>query len=49
MKKSFESVTLEEFDEFYLQPAIDLRSNIRRQMSIVDPEFSPNIAEIRVC
>ncbi len=46
---NLESVTLEEFDEFCLQPAIDLRSNIRRQMAILDPEFAPNIAEIRVC
>jgi len=46
---NLESVTLEQFDEYCLQPAIDLRSNIRRQMAIMDPEFSPNIADIRVC
>ncbi len=46
---NLEFVTIEEFDEFCLQPAIDLRSNIRRQMAIMDPEFSPKIADIRVC
>jgi len=43
------TVTLEEFNEFCLQPAIHLRSNIRRQMALVDPEFSPNIADIQIC
>ena len=42
------SVTLDLFNEFCLQPAIELRSNIRSQMAILDPEFSPNIAEIRI-
>ncbi|MFH2057946.1 MAG: BREX system Lon protease-like protein BrxL [Pseudomonadota bacterium] len=43
---NLDSVNLEEFNEFCLQPAIALRSNIRRQMAYLDPEFSPNIAEI---
>ena len=43
------TVSLPEFNEFCLQPAITLRSNIRRQMAIMDPEFSPNIAEIKLC
>ena len=42
------SVTTEEFDEFCLQPAVALRSNIRLQMAIMDPEFSPDVAEIMV-
>ena len=42
------TVSLPEFNEFCLQPAIDLRSNIRRQMAIMDSEFSPNIAEIKL-
>ncbi len=46
---NLDSVDLEEFNEFCLQPAIALRSNIRRQMAYLDPEFSPNIAEIRLC
>ena len=46
---NLEFVTLEEFNEYCLQPAIDLRSNMRRQMANVDPEFSPNIADIQVC
>ena len=46
---NLDSVTLEEFNEFCLQPAIELRSNIRRQMAILDPEFSPEIAEVRLC
>jgi ATP-dependent Lon protease len=45
---SLETVTLADFEVFCLQPAIELRSNIRRQMSILDPEFSPKIAEISV-
>ena len=40
------TAVLSEFNEFCLQPAIKLRSNIRRQMAIMDAEFSPNIAEI---
>ncbi len=43
-----ESVTLNNFENLCLKPAIELRSNIRRQMAILDPEFSPNIAEIRL-
>lgn len=46
---NLESITLEQFDEYCLQPAIDLRSNIRRQMAIMDPEFSPKLADILVC
>jgi len=46
---NLESVALDEFDKFCLQPAIDLRSNTRRQMAIMDPEFSPKIADIRLC
>lgn len=42
------SVTIDEFNEFCLKPAIALRANIRRQMAIMDPEFSPNVAEILV-
>lgn len=42
-------VSLEEFDEYCLQPAKELRLNIRRQMAYVDPEFSPNIADIQLC
>ena len=40
------SATIDYFNEFCLKPAIELRSNIRREMAILDPEFSPNIAEI---
>ena len=36
------------FNEYCLLPAIELRSNIRRQMAIMDPEFSPNIATIQL-
>jgi len=43
------SLSLEDFNEYCLKPAIDLRSTIRRQMAIMDPEFSPNIAEIKLC
>ncbi len=46
---NLESIDLDEFNEYCLQPAIDLRSNMRRQMANVDPEFSPNIADIQVC
>jgi ATP-dependent Lon protease len=42
------SVTTDEFHEFCLKLAIELRSNIRRQMAIMDPEFSQNVAEITV-
>jgi len=40
------SATIDYFNEFCLKPAIGLRSNIRREMAILDPEFSPKIAEI---
>ena len=46
---SLETVSLPAFEEFCLKPAIDLRSNIRRQMAILDPEFSPKIADIQIC
>ena len=46
---NLESIDLDEFNEYCLQPAIDLRSNMRHQMANVDPEFSPNIADIQVC
>jgi len=46
---NLDTVTLEEFNEFCLQPAIDLRSKLRQQMARLDPEFSPKIAEITVC
>lgn len=42
------SVTADDFHEFCLKPAIELRSNIRRQMAIMDPEYSQNVAEITV-
>lgn len=42
------NVSIEEFNEYCLQPAIALRSNIRRQMAIMDPEFSPKTALIAV-
>lgn len=39
--------TLELFDKNCLQPAIQLRSNIRRQLSIMDPgEYSPETADV---
>ncbi|QTA79053.1 CHP02688 [Desulfonema limicola] len=41
-------VSPEQFEKYCLKPAIELRSNIRRQMSIMDPEYSPKTAEIRV-
>lgn len=40
------SATIDYFNEFCLKPAIELRSNIRREMATLDPEFSPKIAEI---
>lgn len=46
---NLESVSLEQFNEYCLQPAIELRSNIRRQMAYLDSEFSPDIAHISVC
>ncbi len=45
---NLESVNLEKFHEFCLKPAISLRSNIRSQMAIMDPEFSSNIAQITI-
>ncbi|NWH06557.1 BREX system Lon protease-like protein BrxL [Desulfobacter latus] len=45
---NLDTVTLTNFEKFCLQPAIDLRSNIRRQMAMLDPEFSPNIADINI-
>ncbi len=42
------SLSLDQFNEFCLQPAIRLRSNIRHQMSIMDSEFSPDIADITI-
>lgn len=39
----------QDFERYCLNPAIEMRSNIRRQMAIMDQEFSPHIAEIRPC
>ncbi len=41
-------VTQELFNGLCLQPAIELRANIRSQMAIVDPEFAAGIAEIKI-
>jgi len=39
-------VTLQLFDEYCLKPAIELRGNVKRQLSILDPEFSYKVARI---
>jgi len=44
-----ESITIDLFNDYCLKPAIELRSIIRKQMAILDPEFSPNITEIKIC
>lgn len=41
-------VTKEQYRELCLLPAIQLRSNIRRQLSIMDAEFSPDIAHVNL-
>lgn len=42
-------VTNESFENYCLKPAVELRSNIRRQLSIMDPgEYSPRSAEVRL-
>lgn len=45
---NLDTVTLVDFEKFCLQPAINLRSNIRQQMALLDPEFSPKIADINI-
>ncbi|MBF0101535.1 MAG: BREX system Lon protease-like protein BrxL [Desulfobacterales bacterium] len=40
-------VSISEFEKFCLTPAIELRSNIRHQMALLDPEFSSIIAKIQ--
>jgi len=42
------TVTQELFLEFCLEPAIELRSNMRSQMAILDPEFSSKVAEVKL-
>ncbi|MBI9047159.1 MAG: BREX system Lon protease-like protein BrxL [Anaerolineaceae bacterium] len=44
-----DSIDLALFKEYCLDPAMELRSNIRSQMAALDPEFSPNIATIEIC
>ena len=50
MKLLWPDVTLatrELFQKYCLKPAIELRSNVRRQLSIMDPgEYSPCVAEV---
>jgi len=41
-------VTPELFNEYCLHPAKELRSRIRNQLSLVDEEYSPKLAEIEV-
>jgi len=43
------SVDLDQFYEYCVKPAIDLRSNMRHQMAIIDPEFTSDIADIQIC
>ncbi|MCI5130560.1 MAG: BREX system Lon protease-like protein BrxL [Candidatus Electrothrix sp. EH2] len=43
------NVSLDDFETCCLQPARDLRLNVRSQMARMDPEFSPEIARITVC
>jgi ATP-dependent Lon protease len=39
--------TPELFQQYCLKPAIELRSNVRKQLSIMDPgEYSPCVAEV---
>ena len=45
---NLQEITPEKFEKYCLSPAIELRQNIRRQMALLDPEFSPEIAEILV-
>jgi ATP-dependent Lon protease len=42
------SVTLSDFNEHCLEPAKALRSRIRRQLAMIDAEFSAELAEIDV-
>lgn len=42
------SVTLNDFEEYCLNPARDLRTNVRNQMVIMDPEFSPYVAQVTI-
>lgn len=41
-------VSPEEFEIHCVRPAKELRANIRRQMSVMDPEYSPQIADMEV-
>ena len=39
---------LDRFETYCLHPATQLRGNIRRQMSMMDAEYSPRIAPIEI-
>ncbi|RJQ08449.1 MAG: BREX system Lon protease-like protein BrxL [Bacillota bacterium] len=41
-------VTMEQFHDHCLQPAIELRSRIREQLALIDDEYSPQMAEVAV-
>lgn len=43
-----EDVPLEEFKEYCLDMAIEMRGFIRKQLHLMDPEYSPNLPEIEV-
>jgi len=42
------SVPPEFFEKYCLAPAVALRSYVRQQLSIMDPEYSPIVAEVRL-
>jgi ATP-dependent Lon protease len=42
----FDGIDLYQFEHYCLNPAKELRKNMKRQMAIMDPEFSPKVAEV---
>jgi len=45
---NLDRVSLDEFRDRCLAPAVNLRTNMRRQLARMDPEFSPETAEVEV-
>jgi len=44
-----ERISKKEFETFCLKPAIEMRRVIKKQISLIDTEFSDSLPEIEIC
>ena len=46
--RSVEDIDKKDFEKYCLEPAKEMRGIIRYQISLIDPEFSPNLPDIKI-